>query len=503
MSGVERVGDAGSTTPPSVLRSTRLQLTFAFIAVLVLLRIPLFVWGDTWFNLVLGREVAESGILTSNTTTAVASGVRLVDVQWLAHLVFYAVADSIGVGGLVITGALLVAASFAGGAMAGIALGGTPGRVLLATLLAFVAMGGQVVLRAQTLAYPMFVLFPAMMLADLRSPSRRIWWLVPLAALWANLHGSVLLAPIFAGALLVGRQLDHLRRQRATNLHEAGRDLLLLALLAAAVLCTPYGLSVGRYYLETAGSKVFRDYVTEWYPLWSNGDVGGIALLVAVVLACWKGWRETDSFTLFLLGGLGIMFVSSVRHATPLALASLVLLPAVLDRALGGMYTLDFAEISPTLIRRGAMATALACLVALAPLVQRQQRQWEPSALVRAVAAEGRAVDCMLVDEQQADRFLWYFPELRGIVAHDVRVETLPPSYLSALGAAYAALGSPASVDFFRRFPLVVMDRRMHPELIERLASDANFVKLGQDATVAAFRHRGRILRSGCSGAST
>lgn len=467
-----------------------MYVTIACVFFFVLLRIPLFVWGDTWFNLVLGREVAESGMITSNRTTAMGWGMPVVDVQWFAHYLFYLVARLTGMAGVIIAGASLVAACFAWGAWFSVRHGASAGRTLLVTLTAFAAMGAQVVLRAQTLAYPMLLLFPALLWLDTQRASRRTWWLVPAAALWANLHGSVLMAPIFGGAMMVGRQLDRLRAGQSVDRRALGRDMLLTLCLAAAIGVTPYGAGVWQYYRDTAGNPVFRDFITEWYPLWSNPDVGGVAFLAMVLAAVWTARRTSDAFTMLVLAGLSAMYLSSIRHATPLVLASLVLLPKVLDVALGANFPLSFQSLR---LPQGriALAFALTAFVVGVPWqAMAKGRASMPTPLVARLAAEADPGQCMLVDEQQSDRFLWYFPELKGIVAHDVRVETLPPDFLMALGRAYAVSTRTANDSWFRQFPVIVMDTRMHPELIAELLADSTFVTLGSDGSVAAFARR-------------
>jgi hypothetical protein len=135
-------------------------------------------------------------------------------------------------------------------------------------------------------------------------------------------------------------------------------------------------------------------------------------------------------------------------------------------------------------------AACLAFVLAVPWQARTKARASKPTPLVARLAATVSPAECMLVDEQQADRFLWYFPQLKGIIAHDVRVETLPPAYLTALGRAYAVSARTANDSWFRQFPVIVMDTRMHPELIAELQADSTFVTIGSDATIAAFARR-------------
>src|SRR5580765_8068656 len=67
------------------------------------------------------------------------------------------------------------------------------------------AIGGEhalVVAQAAAVAatLPLFALLVLLLRSDARAPSRRIWLLVPLVALWSNLHGGVL-AGLFVATL--------------------------------------------------------------------------------------------------------------------------------------------------------------------------------------------------------------------------------------------------------------------------------------------------------------
>lgn len=75
---------------------------------LVVMRTPLLVLGDTWFNLVLGREVAAGGVITRNALTEQGFGVPVVDIQWVSHVGLYAIVKLAGLPGMVLMGATLL-----------------------------------------------------------------------------------------------------------------------------------------------------------------------------------------------------------------------------------------------------------------------------------------------------------------------------------------------------------------------------------------------------------
>ena len=59
------------------------------------------------------------------------------------------------------------------------------------------------IVRAQTLSLVPFALLLALVASQARHPDRRIWWAVPLIAVWGNLHGAALLGVCVLGAYLV------------------------------------------------------------------------------------------------------------------------------------------------------------------------------------------------------------------------------------------------------------------------------------------------------------
>ena len=76
---------------------------------------------------------------------------------------------------------------------------------------------------AQLFSLPLFAACVLLLRAETREPSRRIWLLVPLLALWGNLHGAVLTGAAVAGAYLV------FERGRAAARRERRRDARLRA----------------------------------------------------------------------------------------------------------------------------------------------------------------------------------------------------------------------------------------------------------------------------------
>src|SRR5205814_10723200 len=119
---------------------------------------------------------------------------------------------------------------------------------------------------------PLFALVVLLLRAEAREPSRRIWLLVPLVALWSNLHGAVLLGLIVVTAYLL---LERFRRERWTA-------LAILAASWGALFLTPALARTGDYYLGVLHGEPAASGFGLWAPLSLHNPLD--ALFVAVAL---------------------------------------------------------------------------------------------------------------------------------------------------------------------------------------------------------------------------
>ncbi|WP_310571127.1 hypothetical protein [Gemmatimonas sp.] len=457
---------------------------------LVVMRTPLLVLGDTWFNLVLGREVAAGGVITRNVLTEQGFGAPVVDIQWLSHLGMYGIVKLAGLPGMVLVGSMLLIGTIVSAAAVAVQRGATESRTLLVVLFALIGMASQFVLRAQSVAFPFLAFFPLVLSGDVRAPRRTTWLLLPAAVLWANVHGSVLLAPVFAALAAIARVIDAVRHHRPVMGRLLVRDLILTLGLTLAVFMTPYGGDAVRYYEQTVGNAAFREYISEWYPLSFDRVPAATLFVCAVGVLLVRGARKMESFTLLSIGLLTAMTIMSARYATPLALAAIGLLPAVLDDVLGSAIRIEPDALLRHFARIGVPVAAVMLLVGVPWFAHYTLNRPDSIRLTDQVARAAIPGRRLLVDEVQADRLLWFHPSLIGRVAHDVRVETLPISYLDSLGHTYAQPTGRLATAFLGGFDLVVVDRRVHEQLAVHLEHDPDYVEFGRDRDVSAFRRR-------------
>jgi hypothetical protein len=190
-------------------RESLLIVVLALYAGVVTVALPQELSQDGWLALVCGREVAQHGLPSHDALNVLTMGARWTDQQWLGQLALY----GLGVRGALLAHAAVVTAALAGAAAYARRAGASVNAVARVAVLV-VATLGLLPMRTQTFGYALFVAVLALLCADVRRPGRRVLWVLPLLALWANVHGSVLL-----GAALVGlRALFGLRRAPARSL---------------------------------------------------------------------------------------------------------------------------------------------------------------------------------------------------------------------------------------------------------------------------------------------
>src|SRR5690349_21228339 len=170
---------------------TLVVVVAAFAAVLIAhLRTALA--ADGWMALLSGRVVAQHGLPSHDTLTIWAHGRRWVDQQWLAQLVLYELERLGGLRLVLLVHAALVTLGLGGAAALARRLGGSARSatwVALPVLIAF--WPGAAIMRPQSFAYVLFVGVLWLLLADQQRHSRRVYLVLPLLVVWANLHGSV------------------------------------------------------------------------------------------------------------------------------------------------------------------------------------------------------------------------------------------------------------------------------------------------------------------------
>ncbi len=246
--------------------------------------------------------------------------------EWLSDLIFATLFRAAGLKGVVLFAGVLIALFSTVILRFALWRGANP---MLAVPLTLLAVGSSTIhFLARPHLFTLLLLPVALWLveADRRSPGRTVWLLLPLTALWTNLHGGfalflALLALLVAG-LAVEAWMGQSRRPQIL------RYSLLLALCSLATLANPLGFGLHRHILEYLRADWIRNMIQEFQaPTFrSEGQVQFewlliLGLLISAVLLLQR--RAVEPFWIIFLAHSSL---TSVRHA-PLyaALASPIL----------------------------------------------------------------------------------------------------------------------------------------------------------------------------------
>lgn len=262
--------------------------------------------GSDWDWLVaMGAHVRSSGSVPGLVPFAVADTSGWHNVPVLAEVLASVVHD-LGERGAVIAHVLVVAATLAVLAHAARAVGAGDGYVagaIAGLVLGSLATFG--VIRAQTFSLLPFALLLALVCSQARRPDRRIWWAVPLVAIWANLHGAALLGVCVLGAYLVVGRL----RDRFVETVAVGAASLL-------ALCATWQLWLTPAYYANVFSNVSAQ---RGDGLWARPSLAMpfdvlmiVAAAVLVIVMLRHPRRPTWEYVAVL--GLGLATASAARH---------------------------------------------------------------------------------------------------------------------------------------------------------------------------------------------
>lgn len=259
---------------------------------------------DALWLVPLGSQVAHGHLPGSiGYATAATSGWH--DVPAVAELLFWAAWHVLG-GGRGLVAWQTAAAGVGFGALAwGLRREASSGTVALVSGVALLGSLPAVVVTGFSLfSLALFPLLLALLEADSRSPSRRIWLAVPLILVWGNLHGAVL-----AGLGLLGAYLAFSRGRRDPWLSTG-----VLAGALVAWCLTPALWNTPWYYGGVLGSEAARHGEGLWAPLGLGGF--GLLLIGAAIVLGVLGRRHVALWEAVALAGLVVATVRVERNGT-------------------------------------------------------------------------------------------------------------------------------------------------------------------------------------------
>lgn len=396
---------------------------------------------DTFWQIKVGQWILVNSVVPrADIFSFTMQGQPWISTQWLAQAC-YAFAFSVaGWAGPVVLTAASIAAAFA--LLARFLERRLDTFVVLVLLLAALAIASpHFLVRPHALAMPVMVAWVAGLIATADRGGTPSFWLLPLMALWANLHGSFVFGLVLIGAIGLDAMMNVGRPARARLLLR----WFVFGLVALAASClTPYGwdsLLAARNILNLGAAL---SMITEWRPadFARFGAFEGV-LLLGLGAALFKGLK-LPLMRIVLMLGLLHMALASARNATVLALLSPIVLVAPLAARFGG-------AVVPS--PNGARLRSLVALAALVPIIAMTtfvivaSRYAPPSGIAPAVAAlKERGVSRVLNDYDFGGYLIW-----AGVpVAIDGRTELYGERFMVELDRAMTLKSPDALFDVLK-----------------------------------------------------
>jgi hypothetical protein len=411
------------------------------------------VGADARWLAALGAVVARAGHIPSSIPYAAAPSREWVNVPVLGELVFHGLWALDGDKALVVAQAVAVAATLmlvlrdmrAAGAS------DTASAIVLVSI-PFATASSLFVVRAQMFSLPLFALLVLLLRSDARLRTRRIWLLVPLVAVWSNLHGAVLAGLAVATIYLLFQR----------------RAFAVLVAAWAALFATPAFLHTGDYYWTVLHSEPAASGFGLWAPLSWHNPLDVLFVAVAVPLTVLAVRARPRRWELVALTFLALSSIHVARNSIWLIL--FVAAPAAAR--------LHLREISAS--RRLLVVVAwVVPIVLLVAAFAREPVQSVAGPALRAKAVRLAAGAPMLADAEDAEqlaldgRRVWIANPLDAFPRGDQRL------YLSWLR------GRPAGDALLQRHRVVLVTLASPAQ--RRLAHMRAFREAGRDVAAVLY----------------
>jgi hypothetical protein len=329
---------------------------------------------------------------------------------------------------------------------------------------------------------------------DRRRPGGAVWWLVPISALWVNLHGGFFALPACLGLLAAsGGSWVSARRYGA----------LAAATLAASAM-NPYGLGLHRHILDYLSSDWIRGAVDEFQSPRFRGEnlFQYEMLLVASLLQAGRWLTQRRWADAALIVAWAHLSLASVRHVPVFAtLAAPLVASAVSDwwrRRVGGAPLRSVARIlwEAGEDLRGAFRGpgAWSAVAAVVALLLTPAAKWPrdfpkakfPVALARR-GAEHLAGTRVFTSDQWGDYLIYRFWP-----GHRVFIDGRSDFYGPAVGRDYLRLleGRPGWESLFRKYEFGTALLPASSPLAALLDRDPAWQRLDSDAVGILYCRR-------------
>jgi hypothetical protein len=310
-----------------------LQTRQVFVAILALGLFTMAARGmadpDAWWHLRTGQLILQNhGLFHSDPFSFTRFGQPWINHEWLSDVLLFGIYRNAGIGGLIVTFAATVAASFL---LVYIRSAGRPYLAALMTLWGAVASASTWGVRPQMFSLLLASIFLLLLEASEHRP-KLLWWTAPLMLLWVNLHAGYPIGLVFIGLFLAGEALEAAIRPEPWQLFAPRLKRLAgaFALCMVLVVVNPYGWRIYLYPFETLHSAAMQRFIQEWFSpnFHDPASLPFLLMLLALIAGAAFSARRLRPRNLLLLLVTIPAALRSLRH---IPILMLVMVPVVAE----------------------------------------------------------------------------------------------------------------------------------------------------------------------------
>lgn len=385
---------------------------------------------DVWWHLRTGELVVESGFTTTDPWSHASTNPWLLH-EWASEVVMYAAYWIGGYRGVIVLHAVVML-GLAVIILRSVRQVSTP---VVAVGIGSLALVGVFLGSAERPQLVSWCLLAAVLPALRRATDqgRAPWWLIPVVAVWANLHGLWAAALVLFAFLTAGRAL-----QVGVRNWGAYRSFIAVGLLAfAAASLTPNGPAL---LLAPLHVRTYAKFVGEWNaPSLLHPFFAASYLLLAIVVVGWaRNGRRVDPTQIAFVIGACLVSLPYIRTMPILAIAMAPLAAASLAEQLASR-GIVYRQNTANRVLSGALVAASVVLAVLwlpqVPPVARDA-PWGASAALDALPGRAKVLN----EYALGGWLLWTARDTSPAI--DGRTEIYSPEYVTdALRAPRAAPG--------------------------------------------------------------
>ncbi len=394
---------------------------------------------DLWMHLLVGKTILQSGhIPLQDLYSYSAAGLPWRNHEWLSQVVLAFSYGWFGIVGLKLIKVICAAATITALAIGLPQTRASSGIQRIVLVLTAGALTSQMQFRPQLFTFPMLSIVLATLAVEVYRGPARLWPLIPMFALWANLHGGYTTG---LGALAIASAVLSAQEVRARMRPARGLILAGLTILCAiATLLNPYGIGIYSSVIHSISDPLIRRMVMDWVPLptmllflWHTSPVAlaqyaiAMPLLLGFVVSIMMAPTLDDA----PLTAIAIIFIGAAiymsRNVALAVIAVAIPLAHHTQLALAKRTNAREPEVPGREVNSIVMACVIVLIAAAGGVFSNRLRTWEPVPSGAVAFMKARDLHGNILNHFEWGEYLvWHLaPESRVFI--DGRTELVYP----------------------------------------------------------------------------